>query len=53
MPHLICPTYRLAKGRAAGHATIDRYPQCDTSLRGGQRLEGITSGRRGLGGHLG
>ena len=41
MPYLICPACRLEAYSAAGYATSDRCPRCDTSLRDAQRADGI------------
>ena len=41
MPHLICPTCRLTSYSAAGHATSDRCPSCDTALAGETQAEGV------------
>ena len=32
MPHLTCPNCRLTSYSAAGHATVDRCPRCDSPL---------------------
>jgi len=32
MPHLTCSTCRLVSYSAAGHATVDRCPRCDSPL---------------------
>ena len=41
MPYLICPACRLEAYAAAGHATTDRCPRCDTSLRSARRTDGV------------
>jgi hypothetical protein len=41
MPYLICPTCRLEAYSAAGYATTDSCPRCDTSLGGAERADGL------------
>ncbi len=38
MPHLSCPACRLTTYSAAAHATSDRCPRCDASLRDPARV---------------
>lgn len=41
MPCLVCPACRLASYSAARHATTDRCPSCDASLKGAERSDGV------------
>ena len=41
MPYLICPACRLEAYSAAGYATADSCPRCDTGLGGAERADGL------------